>query len=220
MSGSTQDRITAPWPSAVVGCLNAYQALGYAVLYRCQAPDHDEPLPALVATEEGWVCPDSQCAYTQNWACAEHGDGRATAAAEIFADLLGERMTPGAAATAEQVVTVLAGNRFFWADEYELHQSIAGLLVAGGFEVRQEVPLSTGGRIDLMTGRVGIEIKVNGRPSEVMRQITRYAASPDIDALVLATTRATHRIIARTIGTEGVVNDTPVTIVQINGMAL
>lgn len=44
-------------------------------------------------------------------------------------------------------------------------------------------------RIDFMVGRVGIELKVDGGSAEVLRQLDRYAASPDVDALVLISSR-------------------------------
>jgi hypothetical protein len=39
---------------------------------------------------------------------------------------------------------------------------------------------------------VGIEVKVDGRWPDVMRQLTRYAECPELDALILVTTRAKH----------------------------
>ncbi|GIH95403.1 hypothetical protein ACFFMN_22835 [Planobispora siamensis] len=206
----------APWPPEVVGRLNAYQAVGFFHPYTCGG-NHDGTPPSLVATPEGWVCPDAGCTYTQDWAHTAHGDGRAAAEADILADMLGAgRATAGAAATAEQVATIVGSHRFSYANEHDLHIALAAILADSGFEVRQEVPLSTGGRIDLMTGTVGIEVKVNGRASEVMRQVARYAACPDITALVLITSRAAHRTLDRTIGTDGTVNGKPVTIVWIS----
>jgi len=48
------------------------------------------------------------------------------------------------------------------------------------------------GRIDfyLPGYRYGIELKIKGSPSEVLRQLYRYAGSPDITALILLTPRA------------------------------
>jgi hypothetical protein len=65
-----------------------------------------------------------------------------------------------------------------------------------------------------MTGKVAIEVKVAGRPAAVLRQITRYAACPEVDALVLVTSRATHR----TLGDGKPVNGKPVTVVWIGGV--
>jgi hypothetical protein len=58
-----------------------------------------------------------------------------------------------------------------------------------------EVPrIKAAERIDFMVGRVGIELKVDGGNAEVLRQLDRYAASPDVDALVLITSR--RRLVA------------------------
>ena len=48
------------------------------------------------------------------------------------------------------------------------------------------------GRIDFYVPdvKVGIELKVKGSPSQVLRQIHRYAHCPDISALILLTARA------------------------------
>ena len=48
------------------------------------------------------------------------------------------------------------------------------------------------GRIDFYVPdvKVGIELKVKGSPSQVLRQLHRYAHSPDISALILLTARA------------------------------
>src|SRR5215813_13167527 len=47
------------------------------------------------------------------------------------------------------------------------------------------------GRIDFYVpdGKVGIELKVKGSPSQVLRQLHRYAYCPDISALILLTSR-------------------------------
>lgn len=48
------------------------------------------------------------------------------------------------------------------------------------------------GRIDfyLPDGKLGIELKVKGSPSQVLRQLHRYAQCPDVAVLILLTARA------------------------------
>ena len=48
------------------------------------------------------------------------------------------------------------------------------------------------GRIDfyLPDRKLGIELKVKGSPSQVLRQLHRYAQCPDVAALILLTARA------------------------------
>jgi hypothetical protein len=67
------ERIEAPWTPEQVDALNAWQR-GPVHSFTCgrrsepghvQRPDAD--LGQLVATADGWVCPDG-CGYTQQWA--------------------------------------------------------------------------------------------------------------------------------------------------------
>jgi hypothetical protein len=76
-----------------------------------------------------------------------------------------------------------------------------------GFEVAREVALARGMRIDLLVGRVGIEVKIAGQTSSVARQLRRYAASDLVDELVLATTCPRHA------GVAPVIDGTPVHVV-------
>jgi len=81
--------------------------------------------------------------------------------------------------------------------EAELQAEIARVLVAEGIDARREVRLSDGrSRIDLLCGRVGIEVKIkaSGRApqSSVARQLQRYAHCDEVDALILVTSSWTH----------------------------
>lgn len=57
--------------------------------------------------------------------------------------------------------------------------------------VREHI-LSRVDRIDFVVGHIGIEVKVKGASAYVTRQLWRYAASPQIDGLLLVTTRREH----------------------------
>ena len=59
-------------------------------------------------------------------------------------------------------------------------------LERAGIAARHEARLCPGCRIDFLCGHVGIEVKKNRPPrASLMKQIARYAASPDISALIL-----------------------------------
>jgi hypothetical protein len=65
-------RIHAPWPSTVVSGLNGYQVSEVFHPYTCDAHG-----ARLVATPDGWRCPDvtkGGC-VTQRWAWAWTADG-------------------------------------------------------------------------------------------------------------------------------------------------
>lgn len=71
-------------------------------------------------------------------------------------------------------------------EEYDIHALVAAALERAGIAARHEVRLCPGCRIDFLCGHVGIEVKKNRPPrASLMKQIARYAASPDISALIL-----------------------------------
>lgn len=98
------------------------------------------------------------------------------------------------------IAGVITRHRYLWRDELELHDGIVEVLAAAGLTVQREVPVAPRCRIDLLVHRIGVEIKVDGAAENVARQLQRYAHSPLIDGLVLATTRARHRSMPEHIG--------------------
>lgn len=81
---------------------------------------------------------------------------------------------------------------FRYGDEDQLQQGLAAALESEGFDVKREVRLSARDRIDLVVGRVGIEVKVAGAASSVARQLARYAQH-DLEGLVLVTNKLRHQ---------------------------
>lgn len=55
--------VQVPWNDEYVRGLNEYQQAGWMHPYTC---GNDSRHALLVATTDGWVCPD--CDYTQTWA--------------------------------------------------------------------------------------------------------------------------------------------------------
>jgi hypothetical protein len=101
---------------------------------------------------------------------------------------------------ARKIRAAITGHRFRYASEHELHHGIAAALRSAGLTPKGEVRLS-GGRIDFLVDRVGVEVKLAGSAETVARQLARYV--PDVDELVLVTTKSTHRRIPpRLAGTE------------------
>jgi len=99
------------------------------------------------------------------------------------------------AGLAGEITAVVAAHAFRYAHERELQDGLAQVLgplaTRHGLAVDREVVVPGAGRIDLVLGRVGVEVKVGGAPAAVGRQIRRYQAGP-FDALVLVTTRVAH----------------------------
>ncbi|MDR0897037.1 MAG: hypothetical protein LBN04_04190 [Oscillospiraceae bacterium] len=70
--------------------------------------------------------------------------------------------------------------------EYDLHALVADALSAAALPCLHEAALFPGRRIDFLCGAVGVEVK-RGKPAArtVISQLTAYAQSPRIEALVL-----------------------------------
>lgn len=90
--------------------------------------------------------------------------------------------------------------RYSYAHEDSLQAGLVEALGAEGLSATREVWLGQRDRLDIIVGRVGIEVKVAGSVDSVLRQLQRYAASDQLDALLLFTTRATHLGLPTTVG--------------------
>lgn len=97
------------------------------------------------------------------------------------------------------IMAALAAQPLTYTDEISLHGEISSVLTGAGIEHRREVPMGPRNRIDLLVGRIGIEVKVAGQVASVVRQLTRYAERDEIDSLILVTTIAKHNGVPRTI---------------------
>jgi hypothetical protein len=93
----------------------------------------------------------------------------------------------------DAVAAALRGYRFPVAVESDLQLAIEVVLAGADVgAVRREYELGRAhGRIDfyLPNLRCGVELKCDGSPASVRRQLMRYAMSDEIDGLVLVTTR-------------------------------
>lgn len=93
--------------------------------------------------------------------------------------------------TLEHIVSVLESIRAPIAtDEYDLHHLVCQTLAQAGIGCVHEAQLAPRCRIDVLCERIGIEIK-RGRPtaSVLLRQLTRYAQSGALDALIVLSER-------------------------------
>jgi hypothetical protein len=110
-----------------------------------------------------------------------------------------------AAALTSTVGELLRVARLTWQNETQLQEELSALLSAAGIHHQREVAL-TGSqrpgteRIDfLLPDGVGMEIKVKGSVPAVTRQLQRYAHTPEVAALILATTRPIHTQVPATV---------------------
>jgi len=92
----------------------------------------------------------------------------------------------------ETIAATLRSRRFRYATEAELQAAIFEALFDEGYLPEREAHLDSGDRIDVLCGRVGIEVKVAGSARGVLRQLRRYAKCEELDALILVTDRVNH----------------------------
>jgi hypothetical protein len=94
---------------------------------------------------------------------------------------------------ARRLIDLLSRYRFHHQDEKELQLAISQIFRQNDIGYRSEVILTPKDRIDFLVEKVGVEVKVEGALAAVTRQLFRYAERPEIDELVLLTTRQAHR---------------------------
>lgn len=94
----------------------------------------------------------------------------------------------------------IAARPFWYRTETDLQVQVHALAVELGLNPEREVRLTPRDRIDLLIGRLGVEIKVAGAPHTVMRQLLRYAESDRVDLILLVTTRLAHLALPQLVG--------------------
>lgn len=88
------------------------------------------------------------------------------------------------------VALVICQNRFNFDSELELQSGIDLALQRNNIEFQREVRLGAGNRIDfLVPPGIGIEVKIGGSTSALIRQLHRYALRPEILGLVVVASR-------------------------------
>jgi ribulose-5-phosphate 4-epimerase/fuculose-1-phosphate aldolase len=94
---------------------------------------------------------------------------------------------------AEVLAELLSEYRYVIGNESDFQEGVSRVLERNHWLFYREHDLGrTFGRIDffLPDAKVGIELKVQGSPTAVLRQLHRYALSPKIHALILVTGRS------------------------------
>lgn len=96
---------------------------------------------------------------------------------------------------ASEIVALLTAHRYACVTEGEFQDAVAEVLRRASLVFEREVTLGGGDRIDfLVDGGIGLELKTQGTPIAIARQLQRYARHDRIVELVLVTTRAVHQI--------------------------
>ena len=92
----------------------------------------------------------------------------------------------------EKIFKALCSSSFSFSTERGLQDGIARALKAAGVPFAREAPLSAADVPDFMCGAVAVEVKIKGSLADVTRQLHRYAQHPEVEEIVLVTTRAAH----------------------------
>lgn len=100
--------------------------------------------------------------------------------------------TKSGLAIVDDVVAALSNRRYRYASEVALHAGLSEALTEAGIDHEREVQVA-GGRIDFLIGSLGVEVKIKGSTEALGRQLARYAADPRIEALLVVTSRPSHR---------------------------
>ena len=100
------------------------------------------------------------------------------------------------------IIDALRHYSYAFTTEATLHEGVAMVLTEHEIPYEREKQLSARGRIEfyLPGTKLGIECKIDGSETAVMRQLLRYTESDLIDELVLLTTRNKHRRIPAELG--------------------
>lgn len=97
-------------------------------------------------------------------------------------------------AVAHRVAETITAAGYVWGSEADLQATVQTIL-SRQYEVRREKSLSPRDRPDFLVDvdglTIAVEIKVSGSRNPILRQIGRYAAYDEVDAVVLASARRT-----------------------------
>lgn len=97
------------------------------------------------------------------------------------------------AMTLDELYAGLGEYRYRFDSEAVLQGAIQAALDALGFPYQREVRLDAKSRIDFLVGAIGLEVKVGGGLTPMLRQIHRYLAFPEVEGLLLVTTKSSHK---------------------------
>lgn len=92
---------------------------------------------------------------------------------------------------------LLSRYSFQFGDELTLQNGVEAVLEDNGIAYNREAIVTQGERIDFVCQiadeTIALECKVTGGPTEVLRQLLRYAGLDGIDSILLVTSRSRHR---------------------------
>jgi hypothetical protein len=116
--------------------------------------------------------------------------------------------------TARHLYHLLSGYQLRSPNEATLQFAIAHCFDLNKIVYDREVRLNAEDRPDFMVGAVAVEVKIDGSPSEILRQLHRYVQHQCVTEILLVTTRSKH------INLTSEFNGKPIVTLWIGGSAL
>lgn len=95
--------------------------------------------------------------------------------------------------TPEELSGILRARRYNVTCERELQEAVESILLQASVKFVREYRIGPKDRVDFMVDPgIALELKVGGRPAQLVEQLQRYAMHPDVTSVILMTTRMTH----------------------------
>lgn len=117
-----------------------------------------------------------------------------------------------------RIVGALPGYAYSFRDEKQFHDGLATALFNDGIIFTREHVAGPADRFDfLCEGGVVIEAKTKGSLTEAIRQVDRYCARDDVNAVVIVTTRLWG--VAQQLKKDAQLHGKPVRLVAVRGQA-
>lgn len=91
------------------------------------------------------------------------------------------------------LVDAIEDYRYNIQNEMDFHKGLEQAFAEAHLEVVHEYNLGKSGNIDFFLDGIGIEVKVKGSSSAVLRQIYKYLECDEVKEIILVTTKNTHR---------------------------
>jgi hypothetical protein len=94
--------------------------------------------------------------------------------------------------TAASIIELINRHRFRYSDEKELQDGVYRVLKNASIPINREATLDNNDRVDFLVDTIGIEVKIEGGLTPLIRQAQRYLLSDKLSTLIIVTTRTKH----------------------------
>ena len=96
--------------------------------------------------------------------------------------------------SARKLAEYLYGRTYRLGSERLMQDDVERAFKQDEIEYEREKVLGPGDRVDFLVGGIALELKIKGRPAQIVKQIERYATHDAVDSIVLLTNVPMPRI--------------------------